>query len=737
MNAPIERMESLEDVSFQGISRRAFIVTAGGVGIAVAFGGTAGLRNALAQAASFTPNAWIRIAADGGVILVSPGSEMGQGTMTAMPLLIAEDMDLDWSKVKVEHAPHMPKLYGNPLFGGAMIVGASRTMRGYYEVMRLAGMQAREVMIRNAARRWNVPASELTTEPHHVVHRASGRKMSYGEIAAFAEVPADMPAITRDKLKPASQFRLIGKDQQRIDGPDKVSGRAQYGIDTRLPGMLYATVLRAPVNGEAPESVDDGEARKVPGVKQIVRMPYGVGVIADNFPAALKAKKALKVAWTNRSKARAYSTDKLIPEYTQRARNLADGGVVYESHGDARGAMAKAVRRLAAEYTSVNVTHACMEPMNCTAQVDGERIEFWAPTQTRTGVFLAAVKGLGFKPENVRINVTLLGGGFGRRGENDYAFDAGFLAKAMPGQPIKVIWTREDDIQYTKTRPLTVQRLEAGLDAQGNMVAFHHRIVSESIYARLAPPIFEKTGGKDLPVCEGGYEPTYGYPNFLLEYLREQRGVDVSIWRSVGAGYTKFAIETFFEEVAAAAGKDPVEFRMQLLARQPRGQAVIREAMAMSEWGRKRPAGRALGLAYSDTWESYVAMVAEVSVDRKTGKINVHELWSAVDCGVAVQPRNVELQIEGAAIYGLSGLREKLIYKDGVPQQSNYHDYPVLRGNETPKITTKVIVTNHKPGGIGEVGLPPVAPAVANAVFKLTGKRLRALPFDTTELKTA
>jgi len=737
MNAPIERMESLEDVAFQGISRRAFIVTAGGVGIAVAFGGTAGLRKALAQAASFTPNAWIRIAADGGVILVSPGSEMGQGTMTAMPLLIAEDMDLDWSKVKVEHAPHMPKLYGNPLFGGNMIVGASRTMRGYYEVMRLAGMQAREVMIRNAARRWNVPASELATEPHHVVHRASGRKMSYGEIATFAEVPADMPAITRDKLKPASQFRLIGKDQQRIDGPDNVSGRAQYGIDTRLPGMLYATVLRAPVNGEGPESVDDGEARKVPGVKQIVRMPYGVGVVADSYPAALKAKQALKVTWTSKSKARAYTTDKLIADYTQRARNLADTGVVYEAHGDAKGAMAKAAKRLTAEYTSVNVTHACMEPTNCTAQVDGDKIEFWAPTQNRFGVFLAAIKGLGFPPPNVKINVTLLGDGFGRRAENDYAFDAGFIAKAMPGQPIKVIWTREDDIQYTKPRPLTVQRLEAGLDAQGNLVAFHHRIVSESIYARFAPPAFEKAGGRDLPVCEGAFEPTYGYPSFELDYLREQRGIDVAVWRSVGGGYTKFAIETFIEEVAAAAGKDAVDLRMQLLAKDPRGQAVMREAMAMADWNRKRPAGRALGIAYSDIWESYIAMVAEVSVDRKTGKINVHELWSAVDCGVAVQPRNVELQVEGAAIYGLSGLREKLIYKEGVPQQSNYHDYPVLRGNETPKITTKVIVTNNKPGGIGEVGLPPVAPAVANAVFKLTGKRLRALPFDTSELKTA
>lgn len=737
MNAPIEKIESFDKVELQGLSRRAFLVTAGGLGVAVAFGGAGGLKKALAQAASFTPNAWMRVAADGTVTIMAPASEMGQGVMTAMPLLIAEEMDLDWGKVKIEQAPHMPKIFGNPLFGGNMVTAASRTTRGYYEVMRLAGMQARAIMIHNAARQWKVPVAELTTEPHHVVHRASGRRLSYGEIAGFAEVPENLPPIGRGQLKPASQFRLIGKDVPRVDGPDKVSGRAQYGIDVRLPGMLYATVLRAPVNGEGPESIDDGEARKVPGVTSVVRMPYGVGVIASNYPAALKAKRALKVTWTNRSKARAYTTDKIISEFTARARNLSDAGVLYEAHGDAKGAMAKAARRVIAEYSSANVTHTCMEPQNCTARVDGEKIEFWAPTQSRFGVFLAAVKGLGFKPQDVTINVTLLGGGFGRRAENDYAFDAGFLAKSVSGTPVKVVWTREDDVQFTKPRPLTVQRLEAGLDAQGNLIALHHRIVAESIYARFAPPAFEKAKGADLPVCEGAYEPTYGYPNFLLEYLREQRGVDVAVWRGVGAGYTKFAIETFVEEAAEAAGKDPVEFRMQLLAKQPRGQAVMREVMAMADWNRKRPAGRALGIAYADTWETYAAMVAEVSVDRKSGRIRVHEIWSAVDCGVALQPKNVEIQMESGIIFGLSGLREKLVYRDGVPQQSNFHDYPLQRMNEAPRITTKVIVTDNKPGGIGEVGLPPVAPAVANAVFKLTGKRLRALPFDTAQLRSA
>jgi isoquinoline 1-oxidoreductase beta subunit len=736
MNAPIEKLNDWFDgFAYSGVSRRAFLLSTGGVAVAVAFGGLAGAKKALAQAGSFEPNGWVRVGTDGVVTIYSPASEMGQSVMTAMPLLIAEEMDLDWSKVKVAQAPADPRVFGNPLFGGSMVTGASRTTRGYYQIMRLAGMQARQIMMMAAAEKWNVPVSEVTTEPHQVVHRASGRRLGYGEIAAFAKVPAEPPKFGPAQLKPMSQFRLIGKDIPRIDGPEKVTGRARYGIDVRMAGILYAAVLRAPVNGEGPAKIDDAEALKVPGVRKIVPMPYGVGVIADNYPAALKARQALKVEWTNRSKARAYTTEKLIPEYLQRARNLADTGVVYEAHGDAKGAMAGAAKRLAAEYTSVNLTHACMEPINCTARVDGDKIEYWAPSQAPFTMFLAAVKGLGFKPENVKINITLLGGGFGRRAENDYAIDAGLLARAMPGDPVKVIWTREDDIKYTKTRPLTVQRLEAGLDAQGNLVAFHHRIVSESIYARFAPPIFEKTGGKDLPVCEGAFELSYGMPNFLLEYLREQRGIDVAVWRSVGAGYTKFAIETFLEEVAAAAGKDPIEFRLQLLAKQPRAQAVIREAAAMADWKRARPAGRALGLAYSDTWGTHIGMVTEVSVDRATGKINVHEVWSAVDTGVALQPQNIQRQIESSVVFGISGLREKLMFKDGVAQQSNFHDYPVLRMNEVPKVTTKVIVTNNTPGGIGEVGLPPVAPAVANAVFKLTGKRLRALPFEPAELK--
>ena len=723
------------EFAFQGISRRAFLISSGATAIGIAFGSLAPLKKAFGQSAPFSPNGWVRVGTDNTVTVYAPACEMGQGVFTAMPLLIAEEMDLDWNRVRIEQAPYNPKVFGNPLFGGNMLAGASRTTRGYYTIMRLAGMQGRQIMVDNAAAKWSVPAAECTTEPSAVLHKGSGRRMTYGEIAAFAEVPANAPNFTPQQLKPMSQFRLIGKDVPRVEIEDKVSGRATYGIDVRMPGMLYATVLRAPVNGERALSVKDDDAKKVAGVRQIVPLPYGVAVVADTYPAALKGKQALKVEWSQASKARAYTTDKVIPEYVQRVRNLEDKGTTYEAHGDARGAIDKSAKRLTAEYTSVNLTHATMEPQNCTARVDGDRIEFWAPTQSPFGVFLAAVKGAGFKPENVRINVTFLGGGFGRRAENDYALDAALIARAVPGKAVKTIWSREDDIRYTKPRPLTVQRLEAGLDPQGNLTGLHFRIVGESIYRRFAPPAFNASGGKDLPLCEGAYEPTYHYPNFALEQLLEARGVDVAVWRSVGGGYTKFALETFVEEVAAAAGKDPIAFRLQLLDKDPRGQTVIREAMALADWNRKRPAGRALGLAYSDIWETYIAMVAEVSVDRKTGKVTVHELWSAVDTGVALQPANIRAQIESAAVWGVSALSEKLTYKEGMAQQSNFHDYPVLRMNEVPKVTTKVIVTDNKPGGIGEAGLPPVAPAVANAVFKLTGKRLRDLPFRTELLK--
>jgi len=726
-----------EELVCQGMSRRSFMLSGAGVAFGLAFGAPfVSGGEAQAQSGNFAPNGWMWVAPNGTVTVYSPSSEMGQGVMTAMPLLIAEEMDLDWSRVRVEQAPANPKVFGNPLFGGGMTTGASRTTRGYYDIMRLAGAQARQIMMLAAAQKWGVPVSEVGTQPHTVVHTATGRRMDYGEIASSARLPADPPQVTKAQLKPVGQFRLIGKDTPRIDVPDKVAGKARYGIDVHMPGMLYGAVLRTPVQGEKPVRIDDAAALKVPGVVKVVSMPYGVGVIAENYAAARKAKALLKVEWSTGAKARGYSSDAMMAAFMTRARDLKDTGVDFIKVNDARGAMGKAAKVLSAEYTSEHVAHGCMEPMNATARTSGDKIEIWAPSQSPFFITGALTRVFGYKPENISIHITLLGGGFGRRVESDFISDATILAKAVEGKPVKVIWSREDDIQNDKYRPLTAQHLSAGLDAQGHLIAFRHRIVAESIYARIAPPLFEKSGGRDQPVCEGS-DIVYGVPNHVVEYLREQRGVEVSVWRSVGPGYNHYAIETFMDEIAAAAGKDPVVYRLALLSGEPRAQNVIREVASMADWSRPRENGRALGFAYSFCFGSHCAEVAEVSVDRKTGRVRVHEVWAAVDCGVALQPRNIAAQIESGIMFGIShALAERITFKDGQVQQSNFHDYPVLRMNEAPKVSVKVIPTDNPPGGVGEVGLPAVSPAVANAIYKLTGKRLRMLPFDAETLKT-
>ena len=739
MSAIMDKKEptpGFDGIAYQGISRRAFLLSSAGAALGVMFGAPlTSLSKAFAESAGIDPNAWMHVATDGTVTIMSPASEMGQGVMTAMPLLVAEEMDLDWSKVKVEQAPHNPKAYGNPFFGGIMGTGASRTTQSYYPILRLAGMQARAIMIGAAAQKWGVPASEVTTDPHFAVHRKSGRRLGYGEIAAFATVPAEPPQVTTEQLKPVSQFRLIGKDVPRVDVPSKVTGKAIYGIDVRMPGMLYGAVLRSPVQGEKPEKIDDSRAKKVPGFVKTVPMPYGVGVIAENTWAARKAKSLLKVQWSKSAKARHYTNSSIMTAYAKRARNLNDrSGVDYHKVGDAIAALGNAAKVVTAEYTSEHVAHACMEPMNATALVTSDKLEIWAPTQGPSPTTFVIAQILGFRPENVNVHVTLLGGGFGRRFELDYSLDAAILAKAMEGKPVKVTWTREDDIQNDKYRPLTAQHLAAGLDAQGRIVALRHRIVGESVMARILPPVFQQVGGKDDIVCEGS-EFNYEVPDHLVEYLREQRGVDVGPWRAVAPGYTKFAIETFIDQLAVAAKTDPVEYRLAMLQKQPRAQAVIREVAQMADWTRRRP-GRELGFAYSDHWNAHTAEIAEVSVEGNSGKIRVHEVWAVVDPGVALQPKNVAAQIESSVMYGLSAaLHEHITIKNGQVLQSNFHDYPVLRMNEAPIVNVKVMPTDNDPGGIGETGLPCIAAAVANGVARITGKRLRTLPFDTKVLR--
>ncbi len=711
------------------ISRRAFVVGSGSAVVGISFGAITA-QQALAQATSFSPVAWVTIAADNTATIYSAGSEMGQGTMTALPAVFAEDMELNWSTVKVLQAPPDAKRFGNPKFGGGMLTGASRTVQGYYLPLRLAGLQAKLVMVDAAAKLWGVPAAQITAQNSILIHSASNRSMTYGDVAKLAQMPAEMPKVDKSMLKPMAQFKLIGKNVPRVDLVAKTNGTAAYGIDTRMPGLHYAAVMAAPVQGEKPEKIDDTAAKAVAGVKAIVPLPWGVAVVADSFFTARKARELLKITWSTTAKARSYDSDVALKEYSVRAENMADAGVTFHSHGDAAKELAAGAKLFKATYTSEHVSHFTMEPMNCTAKVDGDKIELWVPSQT-VGFVVGGVAAVGgFKPENIKVNITLLGGGYGRRVEAEYAVEAALIAKAVPGVPVQMIWTREDDMQRSKPRPLTAQHLVASVNAQGKLTGFQHRVTSEGVYARILPGPFKASGNKDSPVMEGS-EGVYDISGHLVQQCLEDRGVACSFWRGVGPGYLKFAIETMIDEVAVSTNQDPLKMRMDLTHKSPRSQAVLREVAQMADWTRARSSGRALGLAFSDTWNSYIAMVVEVSLNQ--GRPIVHNVWAAVDCGHALTPLNIQTQIEGSAIFGLSAaLGERLTYKGGEAQQKNLGAYALLRAIDTPVFNVKVMPTDNEPGGIGEVGLPPLAPAVANAIAKLTGKRLRTLPFPQT-----
>jgi isoquinoline 1-oxidoreductase subunit beta len=725
------------------LSRRSFLVTVGGTGVGVAFGtlpDDAFSADALPAAdGGYRPNSWVLVSADDTVSIISPASEMGQGVMTSLPLLVAEDMDADWNKVRIVQAPADAKNYGNPGFGGAMLTGGSRATPGYYEKLRLVGAQTRKIILATAASVLNVPVDELSTEPNKVIHKKSGRALTYGEVAKTGKLPDPLPQATKDDLKPAAQWRYIGNaTMTRIDVPSKVDGSAKFGIDVQLPNMLYAAVLRAPVQGEKPDSIDDAAAKAVNGITHIVTMPYGVGIIGDTVHATTKAKELLKVKWSTTSKVRSYTSDKLLQEYRSIGRNLTQAGVTVHREGDAAAAIAGAAKVISVDYLADHVYHAPIETMNATALVQGDSVEIWAPTQSPSVTQNVGARIAGTTPDKVKVNTTLLGGGFGRKAEADFIIDAVLLAKAVPGRPVKVIWSREDDVQHGKYRPLAAQHVQVGLDAKGNIVGWRHRVVAQSIYARTLPAVFEKGGGKDAVVTEG-LEFKYRVPSHLVEYIRQDNGQDVGFWRSVGHGYNNFGVECVIDEIALAKGVDPMALRLDLLKDHPRAIKVLNTVAKMADWGRKRE-GRALGLAYSDSFGAHCAQIAEISLDRKSNEIRVHKVWCAVDPGTAIQPLNIEAQIAGGITHGAShALFEQINLVNGEVQETNFGSYRVMRMSEAPEVQVTILPTpENPPVGLGEVGLPPTGPAIANAFAALTGgKRLRHYPFLPDRVKAA
>jgi len=709
------------------VSRRDFLVAgaASGGGLLLGWHINAGPRVAAAASSAappiFAPNAFIRIGTDGRVILIMCQVEMGQGTYTSMPMLLAEELEVGLDQVELEHAPPDDKLYANPLFGDQE-TGASTSVRMFYEPLRRAGATARTMLVAAAAQTWNVDPASCQARKGVVIHAPTGRELSYG---ALADKAAGLPVPTQVALKEPKEFKLIGTPAKRLDTPAKVNGTAQFGIDVRLPGMKIATVAASPVVGGKLVGVDESKAKAIKGVRQIVRLDDAVAVVADHMWAATEALAALEIRWDDGPNA-TLSTDDVVRGLAAAAETP---GVVVRNEGDAAAAFALAPKKLESVYEVPFLTHAAMEPINCTVHVRPDRCEVWTGSQVLSRAQAGAAKVTGLPLSKVVVHNHYLGGGFGRRLEFDYVTQAVRIAQQVEG-PVKVIWTREEDIQHDVYRPYYYDRLAAGVNADGQPIAWTHRLVGPAILARFLPPAFKD--GIDPDAVDGAAQLLYDIPAIRVEYVRHEEPVlNTGFWRGVGVTHNTFVIESFIDELAAAAKADPFEYRRALLARSPRARAVLELAAQRAGWGANLPAGRGRGIAlmYS-AWDTYVAQVAEVAVSQ-AGEVRVHRVVCAVDCGTVVNPDTVKGQIEGGVIFGIGGaLWGEVTLKNGRVEQSNFHDVRVLRINETPAIEVHLVRNGEAPGGIGEPGTAVTAPALANAIFAATGKRIRKLPLE-------
>jgi isoquinoline 1-oxidoreductase beta subunit len=720
----------MRDTGARVLSRRVFVLGAPlGVGVAFALAPPA------ASGETALPlSAWVEIAADGGVTIRFAQAEMGQGIMTALPLILAEEMDADWASVRVLQSACDGALFG---VNGAIKTFGSTAISSNYTRFRLIGAHVRRCLMLQAASVLGVTPAELTTRPGVVVHDASGRRLTYGRLAQDMRLPPNMPAVTQADLKPAHAFHYIGKALPRVDVAEKVNGSAAFGIDIRLPSMLYGAILRPNVQGETPVAVDSVQALKIPGVLKIVNLSSGIGVIGKTVAATQAAKDALRVTWSGKAKARNYNSEAVSAAYREAVENSSTPCVAFLKTNDAPVAFAGAHATLSATYTADHAAHLCMEPMNATVLANSNSVEVWAGTQAPTKVQLAIAKLAAVPIGQVTVHSMLLGGGFGRRFEVDYAVDAYLLAKEMPGQPVKLMFSREDDVRNDPYRPLVAQSVEVGLGSDGSIVSWRQRIAGESYFARTGPAFLEKLGGKD-PLVTGLGTIAYPVGSQLMEYVRQDRGIAVGALRGTDAGYTIFAVESMIDEIALHIGADPVEYRILLLKGNARAVGAIREVAAMADWPRKRP-GRGLGIAFSGDLSSFVAVVAEISLDPQSSAITVHGIWCAVDAGLVIQPINLEAQLEGGLVFGLGlALTEQLNIKDGASVETNFDDYKVLRMSDLPDIQIRLIHTDNPPSGAGEAGIPAIAPAIANAVAQLTGgKRVCQLPMLPARVKAA
>jgi isoquinoline 1-oxidoreductase beta subunit len=712
------------------LDRRAFLRTsaAAGGGLLVALylpAANAALSSQAPKPLSLAPFAFLKISPDDIVTVISNHSEMGQGIYTVLPMLLNEELQADWSKVCVESAP-VDAVYNHTVFGMQM-TGGSTTTASEWVRFRQLGAAARQMLVAAAARQWGVSPDSCKVEKGVVLHAPSSRRATYGSLANAA---ASLPVPTDVPLKPKSEFSLIGKPTNRLDTPSKTNGSAQFGLDVHLPGMLVAVVARPPVFGGKLRSFDPADTLKVSGVKAAVQIPSGVAVIADHFWPAKVGREKLKLDWDDGPDAK-LSTPQLLQDFSQQSEAP---GTVARKVGDPASALASSAKKISATYDVPYLAHACMEPLNCVVDLRSGSCEIWTGTQFETVDRARAAEIAGLPPDKVQIHTTFLGGGFGRRANpaSDFVVEAVHVAKAAKA-PVKVVWTREDDTRGGWYRPMWFDRFSAGVDAEGNPVAWTHTIVGQSIaQGTLFEPMMIKDG-VDATSVEGAADLLYGIPNLQVDLHTPKIGVPVQWWRSVGHSHTGFSVEAFFDELAHLGGKDPYQLRRKLLAAQPRMLATLDLAAQKAGWGAPLPKGVGRGIATHFSFNSYVAQVIEASVEK--GAVRVHRIVCAVDCGTVVNPNQVRAQMEGGIIYGLSAaLKSEITLENGRVQQSNFHDFEVIRMSEAPPIEVHIVPSDERPTGVGEPGVPPVAPALANALFAATGKRIRHLPIRPSDL---
>ncbi|MCG3186085.1 MAG: Isoquinoline 1-oxidoreductase subunit beta [Rhodocyclaceae bacterium] len=730
---------STDTARIENQSRRHFFKGVAGLTLAIYLPHAAAAARGRAVApkvSAFVPNAFLRIGDDDTVTVIAKHLEMGQGTHTGLATIVAEELDAAWSQVRIEAAPADARRYNNLLWGPMQGTGGSTAMANSWEQLRKAGAAARAMLVAAAARRWQVPTDEITVNVGVIAHTPSRRKAKFGELAAAAareSVPAGL------RLKDPREFRLVGKQVLRKDSADKVRGEATFTQDVYLPGMLTAVVAHPPRFGAKVKSFDAVRARAVKGVVDVVAIPSGVAVLAKDTWSAKKGRDALAVDWDETS-AFKLGSDAISARYRELAQTP---GSVARKEGDAQAALTAAAHVLRASYDFPYLAHAAMEPLNCVVRLSPERCEIWNGEQMHTVDQMKVAELLGLKPEQVTLNMLYAGGSFGRRAskDSDYVLEAVNVARAISGRaPVKLVWMREDDMKAGYYRPAFHHALEAALDPQGRLVGWRHRLVGQSIMAG-SPMAGMIKAGIDPSSVEGASNLPYAVPNLLVElHTPTDIGVPVLWWRSVGSTHTAYATETFLDEVAASTGQDPVAYRMALLGRHPRHAGVLRLAADKAGWGTPlapaaRGERRGRGVAVHESFRSFVAQVAEVTV-HADGSVRVDRIVCAVDCGIAINPDTIRAQIEGSVGFALSAmLHGAITLKDGVVEQSNFHDYAPIRINEMPRVEVHIVSSAENPTGIGEPGVPPVAPAVANAIAAATGKRLRRLPISPEDLK--